>query len=82
MVCGTQYLNVMSFFPLFVEQNYDKEISTSMVSICMSCFEISAILTSPIIGNSIQKTGRKNALVIGFIIMAVANIGLGAAKYI
>ena len=82
MVAGTQYLNVMSFFPLFVEQHYDLYISTSMVSICMSCFEIGGIISSPIIGSTIQKIGRKNALIIGFIIMSLSNFGLGALKYI
>ena len=83
VVCGTQYLNVTSFFPLFVKTNYgDDVISTTMVSICMCCFELAGVLCSPIHSKTISVIGRKNALTIGFIIMFLSAIGLGLISLI
>ena len=38
VVCGTLYLNIVSFYPLFVNEHYNNKISTTMVSIAMSAF--------------------------------------------
>lgn len=38
MTCGTQYYNIVAFFPLFVENNYVGLIDSTMVAICLSAF--------------------------------------------
>jgi MFS family permease len=78
VVCGTQYLNVSSFFPLFVKANYGEEvISTTMVSLCMCSFEFAGVIMSPINSRSLSIIGRKNALTLGFTIMFCSCAGLG-----
>jgi MFS family permease len=81
--CGTVYLNVMSFFPLFVKDKYGEDtISATMISVCMSAFEFAGIVTSPINASMISKIGRKTSLIIGFILIALSTFSLGALSYI
>ena len=80
---GTIDLNVMSFFPLYVKQNFGEDkISTSMVSVCMTSFELAGILTSRGNASMISKMGRKNSLIIGFIIIFLSTMSLGMISLI
>jgi len=48
-----------------------------MVSIAMSAFQFAGVLCTPIHAVTISKMGRKNAIIVGFVCMLVANTGLG-----
>ena len=83
LCCGTVYLNVMSFFPLYVKENFGEDkISSTMVSVAMSSFELAGIITAPINAGLISKIGRKTAIVIGFMIISLSTFSLGALSWI
>ena len=81
VVCGTLYLSISSFFPLFVEAHYPM-INSSMVSICMSSFEVAGVLFTPVHAITISKMGRKNSIVFGFSILIFTTTSLGLLSYI
>ena len=87
MFCSTLYLNIVTFYPLYVEQNFCKTkdtclISTSLVAIAMGMFQLAGVVCPPIHSVTMVKMGRKNAVVIGFICMITANTGLGLLSFI
>ena len=75
--CGTLYLNIVSFYPLFVDKHYSKNINTFMVSIAMSAFQFAGVICTPIHAITIGIMGRKNAMLYGTWCMLAANTGLG-----
>jgi MFS family permease len=77
MCCGTIYLNIISFFPLYARENFPEKISLTMVSVCLSTFELAGVITSPINAIMISKIGRKTSLILGFSCIAVSTMGLG-----
>jgi MFS family permease len=81
VVCGTLYLSISSFFPLFVEAHYPM-ISSTMVSICMSSFEVAGVLFTPVHAITISKMGRKNSIIFGFSILVFTTTSLGLLSYI
>ena len=81
---GTQMLSLESFFPVFVKNKYNKnfeQISTVQVAFCFSCFEISCIILSKFNSVSINKMGRKNAIIFGLCLMVICNFGIGTLYY-
>ena len=78
VVCGTMYFNVMAFLPLYVSETFgNDQISTTMVSVCMSMFEVAGIICSPISPFIMAKIGKKRALIVGFLLILVSTTGLG-----
>lgn len=82
-------MNVEILIPKFLDANVDVwESSDGAVlteddgALILSIFSVAAILMAPI--NSIIKTtlGAKNAFVVGFLLLTVTTIGLGAIKHI
>jgi hypothetical protein len=45
---GTLYLNIISFFPVYVKNNYGENINTFMVSICLGMNELAGIFSAGI----------------------------------
>ena len=45
---GSIYLNVASFMPLYIESNYSAYITPTMVSLILSSFEFSSIVSSKV----------------------------------
>ncbi len=45
---GTLYLNIISFFPVYVKNNYSENINTFMVSICLGMNELAGIISAGI----------------------------------
>ena len=79
---STLYLNVSSFFPLFVEEHYNEKITTTMVAVILSTFEATAMLSAPINARLISKMGRKNAIIVGVFLMFIGTMMLGMTAYI
>ena len=52
------------------------------ISMILIAFESAALLISPICGSFLEKIGRKNSMIIGSCVMAVATLGLGLASFI
>ncbi len=76
--CSTLYLNISSFFPLFVNKNFGTHINSLMVAISLCAFELSGFVTTPLIPIIINRTGRKWSMVMGFICLLISNTALGA----
>lgn len=75
--CGTLYLNIVSFYPLFVDDHYSKYINTMMVSVALATFNFAGVVCTPIHAVTISRMGRKNAIVVGLVCMLISNTGLG-----
>jgi len=77
LVCGTLYLNISSFFPLYVNSVYGDKISTVMIACTLCCFNLAGVVCSPIHAITISRMGRKNALLVGFWAILISNTALG-----
>lgn len=75
-ICGTLYLNITSFYPLYCENNYKDYINTTMIAVAMSSFELSGVIFSPLHAATVSVMGRKNAILIGMMILLLTNTGM------
>jgi hypothetical protein len=71
-------MNVITFYPLYVLNNYGDHISNTMTSVALGCFEFSTLVFTPTHMYTSSYLGRKNGLLLGIGIMGIANTGLGA----
>ena len=76
-LCGTQYLNIASFFPNFVKKSYPETITETMTAFCLTSNQLAAMLTFKIHQISISKIGRKNAVLLGLTLLSLTTVGLG-----
>ena len=79
IVCGTLYLNISSFYPLYVENihEFDANIDATMVAVALCAFEVAGILCTPLIPKILGYFGRKYAIMLGFGLLIISNTGLG-----
>ena len=77
VACGTQYYNIVAFFPLFVSDNYADHIDQTMVSLCLSAFQVAAVIFPKVHAITIHMMGRKNAILFGFFCIFISTMGLG-----
>ena len=82
MVCGTLYLNIASFFPTYVTDHYGSNINTTMVSICIAIFNVGGIIGTIIHPKYLSIIGRKNCLLIGFVIEFICTVVFGMTAYL
>jgi MFS family permease len=75
-------MNVLTFYPLYVLDNYGDGISTTMTSVALGCFEFSTLVFTPTHMYTSRYLGRKKGLLVGIACMLVANTGLGALSLI
>jgi len=74
---GTLYLNVFAFVPLYIQKNYAGEISVSMASFSLCAFELAALISAKIHQMTISKMGRKNAVILSYLLLILSTTGLG-----
>ena len=77
MVCGTLYLNIVSFYPLYAEQKFPGYMTSTLVAVAMNTFELAGVLSTPIHAVSISKMGRKNSILIGLLVLFICNTAMG-----
>ena len=53
-----------------------------MFSVVLAMYNTARLLLSTTIGKSMNKVGRKNFIIIGFVLMIISTIGFGALDYI
>ena len=82
LVCGTLYLNISSFYPLYVNVKYKGKISTVMIACTLCCFNLAGVVCTPIHAITISRMGRKNALLVGFWAILISNTALGLCSLI
>ena len=63
-ICATMFLNITSFYPLYAQQTFGKQMTTTKIAIAMSAFELSGIIASPFVPSLLAKIGRKNAVLV------------------
>lgn len=80
--CMCLYMNVASLLPAFVEENFKDTINATYVGILMSAFPIGFLIAAPLIGNYMERVGRKNILYIGVLMMTLATLTFGLASYL
>ena len=72
----TLYMSIGTFLPLYCKTAHEALLDYRMgLIICM--FELAYILSSPVIGASLEKVGRKNYISIGYIIITIGTLGFG-----
>lgn len=88
MTSGALYLNMASFFPVFVDTKYNSTvvsgqkvqvISPFLISLGISAFMTAQLFSVKIHAITISKMGRKRASLIGFSMLVITNMCLGLA---
>jgi hypothetical protein len=77
MVCGTLYLNIVSFYPLYAEKMFPDYMTSTLVAVAMNTFELAGVVSTPIHAVSISKIGRKNSILIGIFVLLICNTAMG-----
>lgn len=66
----TLFLNVENVLPTYIPDHYTK-IKPIDIAFILSAFEVSALIFSPFIGKYLNKIGRKNAIIVGDLILVI-----------
>ena len=74
------YFNVCALLPEFVDSNFPI-LNSFDVGLLMAFYPIAFLVTAPLIGDSLDRLGRKNSLLAGILIMTVATLTFGLAGY-
>jgi len=82
LVCGTLYLNVSAFYPVYTVNKYGDKINTFDIACALCCFNFAGVVCSPIHGFTINKMGRKNSMIVGFVCILVSNTALAFLSYL
>eukprot|EP00347_Sterkiella_histriomuscorum_P011555 403372011 len=75
------FLNVESIIPVYIERNH-KQLNETHSSLIMIALEIASFLLSPVVGIFLERIGRKNSIISGFVVMTISTIGLGLTQHI
>lgn len=80
---ATGWLNITSFYPLYVEKMFGRDnINSKMVSIAMNAAEVAGIVGSPLHGPLISAVGQKNAITIGFFINIITSLFMASLVFV
>lgn len=83
--CGSLYLAMESFFPVYVDETFNRDvesISVIEIAMCMTFFQVACMLFAPVHAKTISWIGRKRAIIIGFTVQLISNILLGLLSHI
>jgi MFS family permease len=80
------FLNIATFVPSYLLEEDDegktRDIGIPLFSVVLAMYNTARLLLSTTIGKSMNKVGRKNFIIIGFVLMIISTIGFGALDYI
>jgi predicted MFS family arabinose efflux permease len=76
------YFNLSAFVPLYVDDNFNGQISTKMIGALISAMELAGVIFSPIHGVTISMMGRKNAWLGGIAAVIIGTFMLGSMAYV
>lgn len=74
-------MNVTTIIPNFVTSKHNS-LSDLEVAYIMTSFEVAALLFSPVIGLMLERLGRKTSIIIGFVVVIAASVGIACTSYI
>ena len=80
-ILQTLYMNLASFLPIFAEEQY-AWVDESKVGIILAMFQVAYLIMAPIVGQNLQRIGRKNMILAGYVICIFATIGFGVCANI
>jgi Na+/melibiose symporter-like transporter len=84
-VSQSLFLSVETILPLYVDKKFNEEktqISPTLVSLIMISLEISSFIFSMIVPILSQRFGRKNVIVVGYLIVVLSTAALSFTYYI
>ena len=74
----TLYMNISTLLPLEARDLFGKGvIPNTAIALIIAMFEIAYIISTPIIGYTLERVGRKNYIVLGYLIIVIGTIGTG-----
>ena len=79
------FLNIATFVPSYLlddDKGKLRDISVAEFSVVLAMYNTARLLLSTTIGKSMNKVGRKNFIIIGFILMIISTVGFGVLDYI
>lgn len=79
------FLNIATFVPSYLnedERGHQRDIDTAEFAVVLAMYNTARLLLSTTIGKSMNKVGRKNFIIIGFILMIISTVGFGVLDYI
>lgn len=74
------YFNVCALLPEFVDQNFPS-LNAFDVGLLMAFYPIAFLVSAPVVGDRLDKLGRKNCLLAGILLMTIATLTFGVAGY-
>lgn len=75
-------MNVVTIIPNYVKEKFGSNIRELEVSYILTSFEIAALIFSPIVGMMLERLGRKNSIIIGFLVVITASVGIACTAFI
>ena len=80
--CASQitYLNIAALSPTYFEEEFPDR-GTIWLGVLLSGYPLAFIISVPFVGLNISRIGRKNSVVIGVVVMALATGLFGLAGY-
>ena len=80
-ILQTLYMNLASFLPLFAEEEFFW-VDESKIGLILAMFQVAYLIMAPIVGQNLQRFGRKNMILAGYVICILATLGFGVCANI
>jgi len=80
-IMQTLYMNLAAFLPIYAQENF-KWVDESKIGLILAMFQIAYLVLAPIVGQNLQRIGRKNMILLGYIICICATAGFGVCANI
>jgi len=74
-------MNLAAFFPVFADDHY-KWVDDGKIGLVLAMFQIAYLIMAPIVGQNLQRFGRKNMILAGYTLCILATIGFGLCSHI
>jgi MFS family permease len=68
------FLNIATFLPPFIKERFPN-FSSGVTGFILSIYQLASLISSPLIGAKLAVIGRKNSMVIGYILIIASTIG-------
>ena len=77
MVSATLFLNILSFYPLYVADTFADSITATRVAVAITAFDVAGIALTPVLVALLGRIGRKNGILLAQVILLISNTVLG-----
>ena len=74
-------MNLAAFLPLYAEENY-VWVDEGKIGLILAMFQVAYLIMAPIVGQNLQRFGRKNMILAGYLLCILATIGFGLCSLI